>query len=59
MRHTFAIEFLRAGGNSMVLQHLLGHSSLEMVKRYLGSLSSEDAVNAHKRCSPGDNMRLR
>jgi len=59
LRHTFAIEFLRAGGNSMVLQQLLGHSSLEMVKRYLGSLSSEDAVNAHKRFSPGDNMRLR
>ena len=59
LRHTFAIEFLRAGGDSMTLQHLLGHSSLEMVRRYLGSLNSEDAVKAHKRYSPADNMRLR
>ena len=51
LKHTFAIEFLRAGGDVMSLQYLIGHSSLEMVKRYLGSLSAEDAARAHKRHS--------
>jgi len=59
LRHTFAIEFLRAGGDVMTLRYLLGHSSLEMVKRYLGSLDAEDAARAHQRYSPADNMKLR
>ncbi|MBA7614988.1 Tyrosine recombinase XerC [subsurface metagenome] len=59
LRHTFAIEFLRAGGDLMSLRYLLGHSSLEMVKRYLGSLTAEDAARAHERFSPADSMSLR
>lgn len=56
-RHTFAIQFLRNGGNLFALQDLLGHSDLQMVRRY-ARLVQADRVAAHQIASPADNWRL-
>jgi site-specific recombinase XerD len=59
LRHTFAISFLRAGGDIFTLKYLMGHSSLVMVQNYLKSLNAEDAVKAHERFGPVDHMNLK
>lgn len=57
-RHTFAITYLRNGGDVFSLQLILGHSTLDMVRNYINLVQS-DIQAAHLRCSPVDNMRLK
>ena len=50
-RHTFSVEFLRAGGDWRTLQELLGHTDIRMTQRYV-KLVAADLEEGHRRCSP-------
>jgi integrase/recombinase XerC len=54
LRHTFATMWLRNGGDSLMLQRLLGHTTLMMTNRYCQAVGCYDAIEAHKRYSPVD-----
>lgn len=41
LRHSFAIETLRAGANAFTVQHMLGHTSMAMTKRYVNLVESD------------------
>lgn len=49
--HTFAVSYLRAGGNLYYLAHILGHSSVKTTERYLESLGLEDLQAVHDKPS--------
>lgn len=46
-RHTSAKFFIQNGGNAFHLQQLLGHTSLEITKKYI-NLWSKDVAESHK-----------
>jgi integrase/recombinase XerD len=56
-RHTFAINYLRNGGNLLSLQEMLGHEKLETVRIY-AKLAEVDLEKTQRAASPADNWRL-
>ena len=49
-RHSFALNYLRRGGSVFHLQKVLGHSTLDMTRRY-ANLSTGDIQAVHERLS--------
>ena len=56
-RRTFAVDYLRNGGDVLTLQNILGHTTLAMMRVYV-LLARTDVAKMHARCSPGDNLDL-
>ncbi len=56
-RHTFAINFLRNGGNVYTLKEILGHASLKMCLRYL-EIAQADVEANYRPASPVKNWGL-
>ena len=57
LRHTFATLWLKNGGDSLMLQRLLGHTTLMMTNRYCQAVGCYDAIEAHRQYSPVDNIK--
>ena len=55
-RHTFAKNFILAGGGLVQLQMLLGHSTLEMTRHYV-NLYGADLSRDIERLNPLDNLK--
>lgn len=56
LRHTFAKNFILNNGNPMKLQKILGHSTLDMTKRYI-RLFDTDLIADYDNYSPLDLMK--
>ena len=56
-RHTFATNYLVNGGDVFSLQQILGHTTLDMVRRYV-TLASAHVTIQHRKFSPMDRMSL-
>ncbi len=56
-RHTFAVTFLRNGGNLFSLQAALGHEQSQTCKTYLALVEADQEV-ASRAASPADNWKL-
>jgi site-specific recombinase XerD len=52
LRLTFAVSYLRAGGNLFYLSKILEHSSVTTTQKYLQSVGMDDLQAVHDRLSP-------
>lgn len=57
LRHTYAVSFLRAGGNVFTLKQSLGHTDLEMTQKYV-MVAQADLEAQAKMYSPLDRLKL-
>lgn len=55
MRHTFAKNYIQNGGGAFDLMRIMGHSSLEMTKRYVRLFGTE-LNDKHRESSPLENL---
>ena len=51
LRHSFALYYLRHGGNAFGLQKTLGHTTMTMTRRYV-ALTMQDLKEQHAMASP-------
>lgn len=56
LRHTFATNFLRHGGDLESLRRILRHSSIQTTQIYL-HLTNTDLIAAHEQASPIDRLK--
>lgn len=55
LRHAFAVEFLRNGGDVFSLQRIMGHADLSTTQRYV-NLIYTDIKNSHQNASPVEHI---
>jgi len=55
-RNTFAMNYIRARGDTFTLQILGGWEDLEMPRHYTRALQAEDAFEVHRRASPANQL---
>jgi integrase/recombinase XerC/integrase/recombinase XerD len=55
-RHTFATWAIEQDARELDVQHLLGHASPDMVRRYASTYNSEQAARRHGAFSPAERL---
>ncbi len=57
IRHSAATYFIRQGGSPVILQKILGHTSLVVTQNYL-HMSNQDMIDTYSHFSPSNAIRI-